>query len=211
METCSCEHCYNPIVAKGLCDTHYRRQLRHGSTTQTRPSDWGQKEKHPLYNAWGWIRKMRGRHQIESSWEDFWEFVKDVGERPTPQHSLRKYDESLGYVKGNMFWKEQVASTEDRNEYAREWRKANPDKSKNNDLKKYGISLEVFNFLRKSQNYSCAICEKHEDDEKTHLCVDHNHTTGEVRGLLCTSCNTALGGFQDNKAYLQKAIYYLKE
>ena len=43
------------------------------------------------------------------------------------------------------------------------------------------------------------------------LGIDHDHTTGQVRGLLCDSCNPALGGFKDNIESLQKAIDYLKE
>jgi hypothetical protein len=42
------------------------------------------------------------------------------------------------------------------------------------------------------------------------LAVDHCHTTGKVRGLLCSTCNTALGSFQDNPAYLKAAIHYLE-
>lgn len=43
------------------------------------------------------------------------------------------------------------------------------------------------------------------------LVVDHDHTTGKVRGLLCHNCNRALGLLQDNKSYLQSAINYLKK
>ena len=211
METCTCINCYNKVVAKGLCETHYRRLRKHGSTDQTRSVDLGQREKHPLYNSWGWIRKMRGRHQIEPAWENFWQFVKDVGERPTPQHSLRKKEESLGYTKDNLFWKEQLATSEDRAAYARAWRKANPDKAKTSDLKKmYGITLEEYNKMRVDQNCSCDICGKHEDDESQSLAVDNCHDTGKVRGLLCHACNKALGGFKDSFNILRSAMTYLE-
>lgn len=211
METCSCTNCYNTITAKGLCDTHYRRMKRHGSTEQSRPVDWGMKEKHPLYHSWGWIKKMRGRHQIETSWEDFWVFVADIGERPSPTHRLTKQDESLGYTKDNLFWKPMLASSSDKSAYARDWRKANPDKAKNSDLKaRFGISLEEYKTMKESQNNSCAICDKHEDDMSMSLAVDHNHDTGKVRGLLCSACNTSLGGFQDKEEVLQRAVSYLR-
>jgi len=212
MEHCSCANCFNPIVAKGLCETHYRRLRKHGSTEQTRPLDWGLKEKHPLYNSWGWLKKMRGRHQIDPAFEDFWVFVEEVGLRPTPQHSLRKLDETLGYVKGNLFWKESIASSADKTEYAKAWRKANPNKVKNSDLKKmFGITLDDYNQMLKSQNNSCAICGKHEDDESSSLAVDHCHTTGKIRGLLCSDCNRGLGMFKDNVVVLKNAISYLGE
>ena len=46
---------------------------------------------------------------------------------------------------------------------------------------------------------------------KRRLCVDHCHTTGNVRGLLCDTCNTALGKFRDNIDLLNEAIKYLKK
>ena len=212
MDHCSCEHCYNPVVAKGLCGTHYKRFQRHGDVTQSRPTDWGKRDNHPLMDSWRQIRKYRGTKEIEPAWKDFWEFVKDVGERPTDKHRLVRLDQSKGYLKDNMLWKEFLASSEDAKEYAKVWRKANPDKAKNSELKRmHGMSLELFNSLREEQNNSCAICKKHEDDEKLALAVDHCHTTGKIRGLLCANCNRALGLFKDNKDFLKSAITYLGE
>jgi hypothetical protein len=77
-------------------------------------------------------------------------------------------------------------------------------------LNKYGISLEELNILKENQKYLCAICKIHEDyTPRGTLCVDHDHATGKVRGLLCESCNQALGLFYDNKEWLNTAIGYL--
>lgn len=212
MDHCSCEHCYNPVVAKGLCGTHYKRFQRHGDVNQTRPNDWGKREKHPLMESWRWIKKYRGTKEIEPTWTDFWKFVEDVGDRPTDRHNLKRRDSSKGYTKENLFWKESVASTVIAKEYAREWRKANPDKAKNANLKSvHGITLKYYLKLRDSQNNSCAICKKHEDEEPLAMAVDHCHTTGKIRGLLCANCNRALGLFKDNRDFLKSAITYLGE
>jgi hypothetical protein len=153
---------------------------------------------------------MRGRHQIQTEWDDFWKFVEDVGDRPSEKHRLAKIKEELGYTKGNLIWKEHISSTEDRNKYARDWRKANPEKVKNSELKKmFGITLEEYNSLRESQGYSCAICGKSEEDTHSDLAVDHCHVSGKIRGLLCASCNMALGLLKDDKQLLQSAIKYL--
>lgn len=80
----------------------------------------------------------------------------------------------------------------------------------------YGITREQYNQMLEQQNGVCAICGKEESTchgitkKITNLAVDHNHKTGKVRGLLCSYCNKALGGFKDNEEFLIKAIEYLK-
>lgn len=59
----------------------------------------------------------------------------------------------------------------------------------------YGISLKQYNRMLKAQKYSCAICGKHQKDEKRNFCVDHNHKISgakSIRGLLCNYCNSRL-------------------
>lgn len=77
-------------------------------------------------------------------------------------------------------------------------------------MTKYGITLDYYDKLLEVQNYCCDICKNVNKSERR-LCVDHNHTTGKVRGLLCDTCNTALGKFRDNVDLLNEAIKYLKK
>ncbi len=70
----------------------------------------------------------------------------------------------------------------------------------------YGISKEDYKKLFEKQNGKCAICEL---TFKESLCVDHNHKTGKVRGLLCHNCNRAIGLFKDNALTTMKATLYL--
>lgn len=58
---------------------------------------------------------------------------------------------------------------------------------------KYSITLTEYNKMRESQNYSCKICNTSEEFLGYLLHIDHCHTTGKIRGLLCVNCNTALG------------------
>lgn len=76
--------------------------------------------------------------------------------------------------------------------------------------RKYGLSPTQYRELLVSQGFSCRICRVTPlGDEK--LCVDHDHQTGAVRGLLCRKCNSVLGFVDDNPAVLIAAIAYLKE
>ena len=76
-------------------------------------------------------------------------------------------------------------------------------------LANYGITTKQYNELLRKQDYSCAICGTKDPRHKGHFHVDHNHLTGEIRGLLCHGCNTALGLFCDSTIILSKAIIYL--
>lgn len=88
----------------------------------------------------------------------------------------------------------------------------------NNYLKsRYNITYEIYEQMLKDCNYQCPICnyEHKEVPEKFarkrgRLAVDHDHTTGKVRGLLCHQCNKAIGLFRESPEVLKKAIVYLK-
>ncbi len=73
-------------------------------------------------------------------------------------------------------------------------------------IKSYGISYEDYNSMLEKQNYSCLICRSKPET----LHVDHCHKTGKVRGLLCSTCNTALGHAKDDIEILKKMIEYLE-
>jgi len=84
--------------------------------------------------------------------------------------------------------------------------------SANTKLKRrFGITLDDFNEMYKNQGGKCLICDATESMSGHRLAVDHCHITGKIRGLLCKSCNVALGGFKDNIESLKKAIKYLEE
>ncbi len=72
--------------------------------------------------------------------------------------------------------------------------------------REYGMELEDLEQMLIDQNGLCAICE--EELEKPH--VDHDHTTGEVRGLLCNTCNRAIGLLKDDTDVLLRAVIYLE-
>jgi len=74
-------------------------------------------------------------------------------------------------------------------------------------LRNYGISLQDYNAMSLAQNGVCSICG--DTSKELSLDVDHCHTTGNVRGLLCQRCNMALGMFNDDLDLLASASSYL--
>ena len=85
----------------------------------------------------------------------------------------------------------------------------NPDLTRNTYYKyMFGITLSQYKEMLTKQNGVCGICSS-VNINGNYLSIDHNHTTGKVRGLLCMKCNAALGSFGDSKDSLKKAIEYL--
>ena len=74
----------------------------------------------------------------------------------------------------------------------------------------YGISSEKYDEMLSNQDGGCAICGTPESESKRGvLFVDHCHVSGDVRGLLCHYCNSAIGYFKDDKELMSKAMEYL--
>lgn len=110
------------------------------------------------------------------------------------------------------------ASKEQQRENSRNWKKNNKLKRAIYQIKlKYNISWDEFMYLIEQQKYQCSICKLDlvlpggimNANNTAH--VDHDHSTGKVRGLLCKNCNRALGFFKDNIDILESAASYLKE
>jgi len=100
----------------------------------------------------------------------------------------------------------------------RKWNKSNIDKVQSYNIKgrlkrDFGLEIEVYNALVEKQGNLCAVCNKPEEVRQNghikSLAVDHNHTTGKIRGLLCNNCNRTLGLLGDSQDILKKMIDYL--
>jgi hypothetical protein len=94
-----------------------------------------------------------------------------------------------------------------RSEYARQW----------NMLKKYNIDLDGFSVLWQAFSGKCGICgvgmklpAKRKGQALDVVAIDHDHVTGNIRGLLCNACNKGLGLFNDDITKLINAIKWLE-
>lgn len=118
------------------------------------------------------------------------------------------------HVNNNNTWTK--ANLEFVKEKKREFYYADLNRVRNKELKhKFGITKDEYDDLHKTQNGKCKICDQKEttpgrNGKLRPLAVDHCHSTGVVRGLLCAKCNTGLGLLNESVFILEKAIEYLK-
>ena len=100
--------------------------------------------------------------------------------------------------------------------HRQQWLNKNPEYQREHYLllgrktyleKTYGLTETDYKEMLESQGGVCAICNTHYD---YHLHVDHDHSTGDIRGLLCKDCNLGLGHFKDDSGRLYNAMKYLK-
>lgn len=86
----------------------------------------------------------------------------------------------------------------------------NRDKHRKAELRRnYNLTLDDYQRMFNEQKGYCAICGRHQTELKKTLCVDHDHVTGEIRELLCHSCNVAIGLLKDNSKITNNATEYL--
>jgi len=125
------------------------------------------------------------------------------------KHYYNNQDEILQQKRDYM---KQPEVAKARKEYEKERSKTEHRKewSKNNRLKRtYGIDLQDKANMYAQQEGKCRVCNHHYSIDK--LVIDHNHKTEEVRGLLCSPCNMALGLLKDNPDVLLRGAMYLQE
>lgn len=90
------------------------------------------------------------------------------------------------------------------------WSKLTPQQKREKSLKRiHGIELKQYIDLEIEQNKSCAVCKRILGKEIKRLCIDHDHKTNFIRGLLCDECNHGIGNFKDDISLLHSAINYL--
>jgi len=97
--------------------------------------------------------------------------------------------------------------------YLAQWKKTNSDRYFFGQIRlKYGLSREAYETILKRQGSRCAICRSLIPGRgASRFFVDHDHRTGQVRGLVCNKCNAVLGMADDGPVRLLRAAEYLGE
>lgn len=122
---------------------------------------------------------------------------------PCSKESSKRYKDGIRETireRGRDYYqrnKERIGEKDKKRRNTEEWQN-------NYHIRLYGITLGEKREAAEKQGHRCAICRR-----KVELVVDHDHTTGKFRGLLCSWCNTGLGYFKDSPERLRQAIDYL--
>lgn len=138
--------------------------------------------------------------------------LKDFATRSDRKNPIRNYCKECDdlrrkkdYYKNHDYEKEQASLRHIEN------RDFNIVRMRESRLKsRYGLTLEAYEKLLADQDYKCLICLLHRDDHRQNFHVDHDHNTGEIRGLLCAICNRYFIGNQRTPEKFLRAINYLK-
>lgn len=96
-------------------------------------------------------------------------------------------------------------------ESSKRWREANNERHKDNNANwRYGLTHGEYDAMLAAQSGKCAICKTTEPGTGVvRFAIDHCHTSGKIRGLLCSNCNRGLGYFKDDPARIRRAIDYV--
>lgn len=153
------------------------------------------------------------------AWPSFESFVADVGVPPRDGSILVPLDASCPVGPGNYTWAKPARynkkTAEGRLSATREWRTHNYERYRAHGLRKsFGLEIHEYQEMHDRQNGLCACCGQPERGLRggfpIKLAVDHNHTTGEIRALLCGDCNKGIGYFREDADRLRKAAAYLE-
>lgn len=186
---CKVEDCELHVAGKGYCNTHYQRWRRHGDPHIVKANH-GNRSIRPVPS----IRKC-----------------KTCGKTGPPEEFKNK----TNFCKPCAL------------QWHREWRAANPERvmamrerqrtsptrvrtELRRRAKNLGLDPDLVLAYYDAHDGRCEICGNPPRDGGRDLNMDHDHETGEFRGMLCDNCNAGLGRFKDSVVNLEMAIAYLK-
>lgn len=206
MATCTMEGCQKPVMARGWCSTHYQRWQRHGDPNGGRHYK-PRASRRPapcLVEACG--RPARSRGMCEAHYAR-WRKTGDPGPaelraQPFYEGMTEKRCTACGETKPL----EEFHRVSRPGRYVARCKTCRARETARHQRKRlYGLTDQQFQRMVLEQAGRCAIC-----DGESPLCVDHDHSTGRVRKLICDPCNKALGMAREDPRVLRRMAEYIE-
>jgi hypothetical protein len=216
---CSLQECLRPHFCLGYCHAHYQRVVRNGSPG---PAKILHAEKHERCSVQDCTRRHYAKGFCNSHYQSNRNREQTGGQPCTVPNCPHKrfcsgfcrlhYNRvtkhgSPNLVKHQILDPPKNCSITDCKEQTQTGKFCPFHAQRQRELiKKYGLTLQDYDFLFKQQKGLCAICKR----PSGALHIDHCHKNERVRGLLCNQCNLGLGSFKDSPEILTQAIIYLR-
>lgn len=202
--TCSVDDCDRPILAKGMCSLHYNRMRLYGR-----------------------LEKVHYRRQCECGKPAVAFGLCDLHYRRTKADGKKATSMQLKegracrhcggpispQLRLDALFCSRACKVDYQNNHARRDGRTEAEAARMRAYhytRKFGMTAEDFDRMLAEQDGRCAICGTDTPGGRGEFCIDHCHVSGEVRGILCSRCNTGLGQFQDDPARLLAAVKYLE-
>ena len=196
---CVVKGCTGPQEKRGWCNRHYQRYRRVGDPGPPGlpPEDWPGR----VCQIDGCELPHVARGWCSMHWQR-WKKTGDPGPAVPRKFRFRQPDGSVCVIDGCT--RAVRFSDKCRVHYQQE-------ASRRDLLKRYGLTLEDYERMVARQRGRCAICHrKRPAADGREWTIDHDHVTGQVRGLLCNDCNRAIGLLRDDPKILRAAVQYVE-
>lgn len=197
-KTCSVEGCASGVMARMMCSKHYNRMRNKGSTGDQRK------------NAAGPC-SMDGCDRPRAAFGRCdYHYRKEINPKPKIRREGRTCAHCGSEIAAEKNSRATFCSRDCKDKERVASGRAREDVRRYYFNKTYGLTLAEIDELLDQQGRRCAICRTDEwGGRHGGYVVDHCHKTGQVRGLLCSECNTGLGKLKDDPDLLRRAIEYL--
>lgn len=211
MKICLVEGCGKQAKTKGHCCAHYNRLRRRG-TPDSLP---------PFIDPGCKIPGCDKSHEAKGYCSTHYGTLRKYGDPLYNAHEVRERKRWVGDLRvcsccgelkdrDNFYVQTGRLVTRCKKCFSDKGKLRTPEDYRRSRLKtKYNLTPEAWQTIFEIQGGVCAICKQPPNKSKP-FHVDHNHTTGKVRGLLCSNCNVAIGMLQDSPTVAQSATDYLK-
>lgn len=168
------------------------------------------------------FRRLKKLSGDVTGWKNFEEFARDIGRPPKNGYEIRPIDPTVMVGPDNFEWappergKFNHQTKDGKAAYERERRERFPAVYRDGELRRtFDITFAQYQEMLLAQNGVCAICKKPETIVRRgkvgSLAVDHCHTTGVIRDLLCERCNKGIGFFLEDPEVMEAAALYVRK